>query len=344
MQAKIDEGQARGMAIGVCRSKEVVWKAGFGKTGHTKGEKAVDTKTNFGVMSLSKLMTAMAVMKAQQGDYLDIDKPISTYLPNLKLISEHDIGPEKHITTRHLLCHTAGFSHFVDDFQSYETKTRNDYVHAILSEPLTSKIGDKSSYSNSGYDLAGHILAEVYGKSYETSMNELLFQPLGMTHSTFEYDRVKEDNERALGYDSNTPVLPETIPCFASGGAFSNIDDMMIFLGMILSKGKLKDSVYLDEGSFNRIFTPRGLSERRASNGYALGIFKGRNRFNGRAFPVFVHTGEGWGYTCDLFFCFELDLGIVILTNQGGLGMRWRGQITDDLYDILLSPPLVKQN
>ena len=334
---KIDAKEARCIAIGVVQGDDVVWAEGFGNAGQSSSEINVNRETNFAVMSLSKLMTALAISRAMQEGYLDLDQPISNYLPDLNLNSPFEDRPEDTITLRHLLCHRAGFPHFVEDITSYEKKSYREYIKAIETEPLIHKVDDQTAYSNSGYDLAGHILAKVYGKTFEESMEELLFAPLKMEQSTFDYDEVVKNKERAIGYNEDSPVLPVKIPCFASGGGFSNINDMIKLMKMILSEGKTKDGIFLKREYFERVLSPRGILKDQESQGYALGIFKGENRYKKRVFPIFTHTGEGWGYTCDLLLCLELRLGLVILANAGGYDLRWRGQLTDDLYRILFS-------
>ena len=100
----VAEHQVPGVAIGVCDPDSVVWSGGFGSD-------AVSAETMFGVQSCSKMYVATAVLIAVQARLVELDVPITRYLPEFRVNSSFEDRPERLITLRHLLSHTAGFTH-----------------------------------------------------------------------------------------------------------------------------------------------------------------------------------------------------------------------------------------
>jgi len=96
-----------GAAIALVDDKGIIWAEGFGYTNRKK-ESPVTPKTTFHICSMSKMFTVLAVMLAVQDGILDLDEPITTYLPDFKVNSRYEENPEEKITLRRLLSHTSG--------------------------------------------------------------------------------------------------------------------------------------------------------------------------------------------------------------------------------------------
>jgi CubicO group peptidase (beta-lactamase class C family) len=106
----IAEQDIPGLAVALVDGDRVLWTEGFGRTDQDDTA-PVTVDTIFSVQSMSKLFTATAVMRAVQSDRLDLDKPITTYLPDFTVHSAFEEHPERKITLRMLLSHTAGLTH-----------------------------------------------------------------------------------------------------------------------------------------------------------------------------------------------------------------------------------------
>jgi len=148
----------------------------------------VSTKTIFGVESMSKVFTATAVMIAVQEGLVDLDEPIVTYLPDFTLHSAFEEYPERKITLRMLLSHTAGFTQEAPVGNNFELDpgTFDSHVQSISETWLRFPVGTGYAYSNLGIDLAGHILEQVYHGPFPEVMKEKVLDPIGMVHSTFD--------------------------------------------------------------------------------------------------------------------------------------------------------------
>ena len=173
----------KGLAIALFTSDTVIWKEGFGSS--TYGFK-VNTGTLFGLQSISKNFTALAVLMAVRDGLLDLDKPIVEYLPDFKVNSCFEQNPEEKITLRLLLSHTAGFTHEapVGNNYNFTFKSYSDHLESIKSTWLKFQVGSDYSYSNLGFDLAAEIIEKVSGLTFSDYLDKNIFGPLYMKSST----------------------------------------------------------------------------------------------------------------------------------------------------------------
>lgn len=139
--------------------EKVLWTEGFGCTDRTCLTQ-VTQDTPFSIQSMSKSFTATAVLLAVQDGLLDLDAPISTYLPNFSINSIFDERPQDIITLRMLLSHTAGFTHEAPVGNNFDLEpgTWETHIASISDTWLKFPVGQGWSYANLGIDLAGYIL------------------------------------------------------------------------------------------------------------------------------------------------------------------------------------------
>ncbi|MFC1610008.1 serine hydrolase domain-containing protein [Myxococcota bacterium] len=107
VSAAMVEEKVPGLSVAVVGRDSVIWKEGFGVT-HLGGERRIDTDTIFSLQSTSKTVTTTAILLAIQAGLLELDQPISRYVPTFKVNSRFDEIPSDKITLRHLLEHQTG--------------------------------------------------------------------------------------------------------------------------------------------------------------------------------------------------------------------------------------------
>ena len=153
-----------GLAVALVDGDRVLWAEGFGHTDRD-GSSPVTADTIFSVQSMSKLFTATAVMQAVGAGRLRLDEPITSYLPDFTVHSAFEDHPERKITLRMLLSHTAGFTHEAPVGNNFELDPGDfdDHVRSISDTWLRFPIGTGYAYSNLGIDLAGYIVGRVSG-------------------------------------------------------------------------------------------------------------------------------------------------------------------------------------
>jgi CubicO group peptidase (beta-lactamase class C family) len=160
--------------------------AGFGITS-LEHPLPVSEDTLFQIGSITKTYVATAVMRLVEMAKLELDTPIRTYLPGLKL---RDEAAAAQVTMRHLLTHTGGWvGDYFDDFGLGEDALAK-MVAKMADLPQLTPLGEVWSYNNSGFYLAGRVIEVVTGASFETAMVELVLDPLGLDRSFFFADDV----------------------------------------------------------------------------------------------------------------------------------------------------------
>jgi len=223
-------GKFNGSAL-VAEQGKVVYKKGVGMANMEWDiENTTDTKHRLG--SITKQFTAMLILQLASEGKLDLQAPISDYLP------DYPNGHNPQITTHHLLTHTSGipnytaFPGFFKD-QSRDPYTPEEFVKKFEDEKLDFTPGEKFTYSNSGYFLLGVIIEKVSGKTYETMLQENIFTPLSMNDSGYDHHGEIIKN-RATGYEKqgnefvNSIYIDMSIP-YAAGSLYSTVEDLYLW-------------------------------------------------------------------------------------------------------------------
>ena len=158
----MEETQTPGVAVGLLHEGEE-HVAGFGVTS-TENPLEVTPDTLFQIGSITKTFTGTAAMRLVERGELDLDAPVRTYLPELKL-SDEDVAAR--VTMRHLLTHTGGWiGDYFDDFGSGDDALAR-MCESLATLPQLTPLGEVWSYNNAGFYLAGRVIEVITGKPYE---------------------------------------------------------------------------------------------------------------------------------------------------------------------------------
>ena len=348
------EQDVPGLAIAVVDRDRVLWTEGFGDR-DDQGD-PVTPDTIFSLQSMSKLFTATAVMQAVEAGRLDLDEPITTYLPDFTVRSAFEAHPERRITLRMLLSHTAGLTHEapVGNSNELDPGTFDEHVLSISDTWLRFPVGSGFAYSNLGIDLAGYILERIEGRPFADLMRDSLLVPLGMDRSTFDRAAIRADDNRAVphvDYYSDPPIYE---PVTAAGGLYSSADDLARFLRFELDEGILDGRTVLGPDSMRemRRIPPPFAGEHA---GYALGVSRTRWNTWGQRPDLFNHSGGGTGFMSDLWWAPQLGVGVGMLTNSDDHDLQVnlalsilgdlvaeRGMYHDRLVSLPPRPPVVE--
>ena len=322
-----------GLALALVDGNGVVWQQGFGST-DSDGGTPVTVNTIFSVQSMSKTFTATAVMQAVQTGRLDLDVPITTYVPGFEVHSAFEPHPEQRITLRMLLGCTAGFTHEAPLGNNYEPEpgTFDAHVRSISDTWLRFPVGTGYAYSNLGFDLAGYILEKTAHQSFPEVMRDSLLAPLGMDHSTFDRAQVHATADRAVGHSADLARPRVDVPMTAAGGLWASAADLARFLEFQLGNGTVDGRTVLDAALMREMRTVPA-PHAGAPAGYALGVVRTHFRPGGHYLDLFNHGGGGFGFLSDLFWIPQLQLGIALLTNSENhdLQVALAGGILSDL-------------
>lgn len=302
-----------GAAVVVGRKGYSVFEKGYGRLGWTKATApVVPDESIYDLASLTKVVgTATAAMILWDEGRLDLDAPVSRYLPSFAG------GQKDNVTMRHLLTHTSGLPAGRDlrrlASSAWEART------AVIATPLACRPGACQVYSDLGADVLGFAIEAIAGQGLDAFLAERVFQPLGMNDTRFRPDAGDRDRiaptevSSPRGYPLRGEVHDEN--AWALGGVaghaglFSTAADLSLFAQMMLNHGTL-NGVHVVSDSAVATFT------RRVAGTRALGW----DTADGEG-TAGVHMGEhAFGHTgftgTSLWIDPDRELFVILLTNR----------------------------
>ncbi len=270
-----------------------------GQTGYTDlaARLTAGSSAEFRIASMTKSFTAMAVLRLRDQGRLRLDDPVSDYIPEMK--DQHyltaDAAP---VTIRHLLTHGAGFPEDNPWGDRQLAKTDADMLAMIKKGIVFSRDpGMGYEYSNMGFAMLGYIIKKVSGQSYQTYITQNILQPLGMTHTYWEYGKVPAE-QLARGYRwlnngwVEQPLLHDGT-YGAMGGMITSIEDFSKWVSLHLAAWPPRDDA--DNGPVKRS------SIREMQMPWNISGFSPQYAYpTGRACPLFTAYGYGlrWSQDC----------------------------------------------
>ena len=303
-----DNDMTKGLTVALFTKDEVVWKKNYGQTTYRK---AINDSTLFSIQSISKNFTALAILMAVQDGLLNLDTPIIKYLPDFTVNSAYEQAPEKKMTLRHLLAHSAGFTHEApcgNNFD-YDCPGKQDHWQSIRNTWLKFPVDSAYSYSNLGYDLAAEIIEKVSQMPFETYLQEKVFKPLNMKYSTVDDLEVAANENRTEGYiASYVKTEHYKIPLIGSGSVYSNIEDMIQYGQFHLKFGKVGEKQLLDRKHLYEMYN-------QAWGNYGLGTSSGKAVNEEKNIDTYYlnHNGGGFGYGSTMTWVPEYNIGVVAM-------------------------------
>ena len=257
IKQQMREWEVPGCAVAIVKNGKVIFGEGFGFRDVEKGLK-VTPQTLFAIASCTKAFTATAIGILADEGKIDWDTPVQDYVSSFKL---HDAYATQHMTVRDLLCHRSGLARH-DAMWYGSSYTRKDIFDRI--QHLKPNLDFRSAwqYSNITYSVAGYLIKQITGKSWEEFVRERIFHPLGMNSSNFSFEESKKFLDFALPYASRENEVKE-LPfrdlanIGPAGSINSNLVDMTQWLLFNLEKGKLVEQQILSEATINLIHSPQ---------------------------------------------------------------------------------------
>jgi CubicO group peptidase (beta-lactamase class C family) len=267
MEEAVKAKQAAGIVTLVMEKGKIVHHDAAGMADIAKG-RAMEKDALFWIASMTKSVNGAAILCLVDDGRLSLDEPASKWLPELaKVTVAGGAKPEKPITLRMLLSHTAGIA-FPPRKPTDGAISLKSYVASLIKTPLAFQPGSAYEYGF-GPTVAGRILEIVSGMKYEDFLRTRLFEPLGMKDTTFHPDdahrariartyKMDEDtHELVPGYnpfvtsDASVQHMPEP-----AGGLFSTAQDMGRFYSMVANGGELDGKRILSTKAVKEMLTP----------------------------------------------------------------------------------------
>jgi len=287
--------------------------AAFGITS-TTNPLPVTPETLFQIGSITKTMLASVALRLVEQGRLELDRPVRASLPQLRLADEDTAA---RLTMRHLLTHTGGWAgDYFNDFGRGEDALEK-MVASLVRLPQLTPLGSLWHYNNAGFAIAGRLLEVISGLPFETLCSEMLFAPLGMSHSFFFPEDVLMQRF-AVGHYPNAQGLPEPVVPWAvgranhpAGGVVSCIPDLLRYARFHLRDGLAE--------SGERLLQSASLTEMRRPQAFpgvsadGMGLTWFIKTLNGVTF--FRHGGGTHGQNAQILFAPEHDFAFAMLSN-----------------------------
>jgi CubicO group peptidase (beta-lactamase class C family) len=311
IQDTMAQNKVEGLAVCFIRDGKPAWVEGFGTTDGSSGRN-VDSRTLFSIQSTSKNFTAAAVMLAVQEGLLDLDAPITTYLPDFAVRSRFETRPQERITLRLLLSHRAGFTHEAPVGNNYDPAfpSFEAHVRSISDTWLRFPVGERYRYSNLGVDLAGYILQVRTRTSFAKWVEKALFEPLKMADSTFASETYESSGNRAVGHQHGHASVPLRTPLIPSGGVYTSARDMATYALFHLGRGTIEGRSLLRRDLWQEM---HGFA---LGGDYSLGVIRSDVRYGTTSLRLLSHKGGGFGFGSVFVYCPEARMAWAVLFNR----------------------------
>lgn len=328
-QSTITKYTLPGMAIGIVKDGAVVYTKGFG-LGNIETETPFTPQSQFSMASLSKAFTAAAIMQLVEAGKIDLDAPVVDYLPDFRV--DHPQSAE--ITVRDMLGHRSGLPFYATEGDrwtaaGYDNPDNEDgaldrFVVSLSDVKLLAEPGgDKTLYSNLGFDTLGAIVAKVSGQDYETYVKENILLPLGMAHSTFLLDETDPEllstGYRRLAEGSGAtawPSFPFNRQHSPGAGLISTVDDMNRWAMTMLNGAELNGTRILASESLDQMWTPQSnFGPSGLLQDYGMGWFLAEEQ--GHRFVW--HPGGTPGFNSTIILAPDDGLAVITLVNLNSI-------------------------
>jgi CubicO group peptidase (beta-lactamase class C family)/D-alanyl-D-alanine dipeptidase len=317
---EVEAQRLPGLSLALVDDQEVVWARGFGYA-DPKSKTPATADTVYRVGSVSKPFTALLIMILVQMGLIDLDAPVSRYLPDFR--PKNPSG--KAITLRQILCHRSGLvrespvGNYFDDSGPGLAKT----VESLNRTKLLHAPGTKTSYSNAAVSVAGLVAERVAKEPFARLMQEKVLGPLGMKHSSFDPPPgLRKELASAVMWTWHGREFPA--PTFdlgtaPAGNLYSTANDMARFLRFLFNPGPGGRGQVLTRAQLETMWVPQ-LVKAETKAGFGIGFlvsrFEGRRRVG--------HGGAVYGFATELAALPDDKLGVIVLASRDVVNAQTR--------------------
>jgi CubicO group peptidase (beta-lactamase class C family) len=316
--AALEADRFPGGVVAVVQNGDVLFTRGYGVTGFESGGAVDPATTLFSVASVTKPVTATAVMQQVERGALDLHRDIADYLD---FPVPHDYGP---ITLAHLLTHTPGLEDRFIGMAGLDS-VRMPPLGAYLRRNMPAQIrppGDILMYSNHGYALAAYAVERVTGNPFDAYVHEHIFTPLGMESARLRPDRPVPSgmtvSDGHVGGPTGYHVVPSIqLAVWPAGSLQATAMDMANFMIAHLEGGRFGDQRILDAATVAEMHRRQFVHHERLA-GWTYGFAEytvGPER-------ALLHDGDLPGFNSRLFLIPDRRLGFFTVNNGGDLWFR----------------------
>lgn len=302
------------LSIALVDNQDIVWAKGFGWEDSDKKIPAT-AETVYRVGSVSKLFTDIGIMQLVARGVVDLDAPVTNYLPNFKPNNPFD----KAITLRQLMSHRSGLvreppvGNYFDDTAPSLAQT----VQSLNSTTLVYEPEKRIKYSNAGIAVVGFVLEQTQKQPFTQYLQKAVLAPLGLRYSSFEPTaEITKHLAKAYmwSYDGREFVAPTfQLGMAPAGSMYSTVTDLARFVSVLFNGGKGPNGQVLKSETLEKMWTlqfaPPG-EKNGFGIGFALSELQGYRRIG--------HGGAIYGFATELEALPKAKLGVIVVTSVDG--------------------------
>ena len=321
-----------GIAVAVIKNGQVQFARGYGFRDRAARAK-VDSDTCFAIGSATKAFTSLAILMHVEENKLDLSVPIKQYLADFNM---RDPQAAAQMTLQDILCHRTGLPRH-DALWYLGPFTRSQLFYRLpYLKGLPGAFRQAFQYNNLMYTVAGNLLDNLFGTSWEDVVQSRILDPVGMADSNFKLSDLTGRHNHAKGYVKGQELpLKDVTNIGPAGEINSTALDMAKWLQLFLNKGVTSTgAAIISPASLDKMFT--GLID--AGNGvrYGLGWFV--HQIDGKR--LIFHEGDTDGNSTHVSLLPDVGLGLAVLTNQHctfDLVDKWPDKLVARIYEYLLT-------
>jgi len=314
-----------GIAVGIVKDGKLIHAKGYGVRSLNTLQK-VDENTMFGIASNSKAYTAAALAMLVDEKKLKWDDKVTQYIPEFKMYNSF---VTEEFTIRDLLTHRSGLGLGAGDLMMWpdsNSNTKADIIHGMQYLKPVSSFRTKYDYNNNLYIIAGEVIARISGMTWENFIETRIMLPLNMQSSATSLYRLKDKTNIAAPHCFVDDKLQQITlgwseTANAAGGIWSNITNLSKWVMMQLDSGRYGDkkTQLFSQNVQQEMWTPQTIIPVRGPTPYnthlsTYGLGWGISDVMG--YKQVSHTGGLAGMVTQVTLIPELNLGIIVLTNQ----------------------------
>jgi CubicO group peptidase (beta-lactamase class C family) len=311
-----------GAVVSIVRDKNILLNKGYGYSNLEKRILVDPNKTQFRVASISKTLTATAIMQLQDQDKLELDKDVNQYLGSLNIPNLTG----KALTLKHLLTHTSGFN-YTDSGVTVRSFNPNYSLENFIYKNMptvTTDPGKAYRYDNYSYALQGYIVQKISGMPYENYIQRHIFDPLEMNNSYF---LLTPNNlgDLATPYNKNNEPMPHYMVSSTispDSGMITTGKDMSNFMIAMLNNGEYKNESILSPASVASM-QKLDYSIHPDVPGVGYGFESTYNEYNNGRY-IISKAGDLPGFHSDFWLLPKEGVGLFIVYNSDKIDLRGR--------------------
>jgi CubicO group peptidase (beta-lactamase class C family) len=318
---ELKETNTPGAAVAIVRGDQIIYAKGFGISNVETGAR-VTPDMLFRVGSVTKMLTAAVLVSLSEEGKIALDAPVGDVVGGLdRRLSR--------LTAHQLLSHSAGLIDFAHTCCAQDESALAAEIHAAkAADYFFTEPGKIFSYSNPSYHIAGYLIQELTDKTYADAMNDRLFRPLGMTHTTYR-PTTAMTFPLAQGHDVVGTARPTVVRPFVnnvgdwpSGYVYTNVSDLARFAIAFMNGGRIDGKQVLSPSLIATLSTP--YVDVPFSWDVPSGFFEGAKYGHGffiqqhRGVHLLHHGGTINGFAAFVVIVPEHRFAIIIFTNRTG--------------------------